>query len=292
VRGRPTRTAESFTLPWKSVFVEEIDDKGVAHCVDQFGKPISLPVAVRRGKGALPAVGERWIIDRSLSNRWTFAAVQSARPPTITGERDANGALGALLTALVDAGLVVDATTEGTGGGGPGGPGVTDHGALTGLGDDDHPQYHTDARGDVRYYTKAGGDTHYDARYDTLGAADNSVAAHVAQTDPHVQYLRQSEADALYDDLGAADAAVAAHVTADPAHTAGVISVNSTSFVHITATRVQEALAQIDLILDDLMTGGTTSLYDGGDWSSSYTGDIDGGGWGSSYTSTIDGGSW
>jgi hypothetical protein len=166
VRGRPTRTAESFTLPWKSVFVEEIDDKGVAHCVDQFGKPISLPVAVRRGKGALPAVGERWIIDRSLSNRWTFAAVQSARPPTITGERDANGALGALLTALVDAGLVVDATTEGTGGGGPGGPGVTDHGALTGLGDDDHPQYHTDARGDVRYYTKAGGDTHYDARYD------------------------------------------------------------------------------------------------------------------------------
>ena len=30
-----------------------------------------------------------------------------------------------------------------------------DHGDLMGLGDDDHPQYHTDARGDVRYYTKA-----------------------------------------------------------------------------------------------------------------------------------------
>lgn len=29
--------------------------------------------------------------------------------------------------------------------------GVTDHGALTGLGDDDHTQYHTDARGDARY---------------------------------------------------------------------------------------------------------------------------------------------
>jgi hypothetical protein len=29
--------------------------------------------------------------------------------------------------------------------------GVTDHGALTGLADDDHPQYHTDARGDERY---------------------------------------------------------------------------------------------------------------------------------------------
>ena len=33
--------------------------------------------------------------------------------------------------------------------------GVTDHGALTGLGDDDHTQYHNDARGDVRYYTKS-----------------------------------------------------------------------------------------------------------------------------------------
>lgn len=29
--------------------------------------------------------------------------------------------------------------------------GVTDHGALTGLGDDDHAQYHNDARGDLRY---------------------------------------------------------------------------------------------------------------------------------------------
>ena len=29
--------------------------------------------------------------------------------------------------------------------------GVTDHGALTGLLDDDHPQYHNDARGDLRY---------------------------------------------------------------------------------------------------------------------------------------------
>jgi len=35
--------------------------------------------------------------------------------------------------------------------GGGGGGGVTDHGELTGLGDDDHTQYHNDARGDVRY---------------------------------------------------------------------------------------------------------------------------------------------
>jgi hypothetical protein len=34
-----------------------------------------------------------------------------------------------------------------------------DHGSLDGLSDDDHPQYHTDARGDIRYYTKAQTDT-------------------------------------------------------------------------------------------------------------------------------------
>jgi len=31
---------------------------------------------------------------------------------------------------------------------------VNDHGALDGLSDDDHPQYHNDTRGDKRYYTK------------------------------------------------------------------------------------------------------------------------------------------
>ncbi len=33
----------------------------------------------------------------------------------------------------------------------PGSGGSVDHGALTGLGDDDHPQYHNNARGDARY---------------------------------------------------------------------------------------------------------------------------------------------
>lgn len=38
---------------------------------------------------------------------------------------------------------------------GGGGGGVTAHGALTGLGNDDHTQYHTDARGDARYPLKS-----------------------------------------------------------------------------------------------------------------------------------------
>jgi len=48
---------------------------------------------------------------------------------------------------------VVTAGTQGPPGAGGGG-GSSDHGALTGLGDDDHPQYHDDARGDARYYTR------------------------------------------------------------------------------------------------------------------------------------------
>lgn len=35
--------------------------------------------------------------------------------------------------------------------------GVTDHGGLSGLADDDHPQYHNDARGDARYLPLTGG---------------------------------------------------------------------------------------------------------------------------------------
>lgn len=35
--------------------------------------------------------------------------------------------------------------------GAAGAPGTTDHGAQFGLGDDDHTQYHNDARGDARY---------------------------------------------------------------------------------------------------------------------------------------------
>lgn len=67
---------------------------------------------------------------------------------------------------LLDDGSVEE--IPGTGGGGGGG--VTDHGALTGLGDDDHTQYHNNTRGD--------------ARYSQLGHSHS--------------YLTQAAADALY----------------------------------------------------------------------------------------------
>ncbi len=55
-----------------------------------------------------------------------------------------------------------DGTWTQTPSGGEGG-GVTDHGALTGLGDDDHSQYHNNTRGDARYYTKSQVDTNVNA---------------------------------------------------------------------------------------------------------------------------------
>jgi hypothetical protein len=73
------------------------------------------------------------------------------------------GTTGQVLKKLSDADGDADWQDETGGGGG----GVTDHGALTGLADDDHTQYHNDARGDARYYTKSQVDTSLAAKADT-----------------------------------------------------------------------------------------------------------------------------
>ncbi|MEA3340225.1 MAG: hypothetical protein U9R15_09690, partial [Chloroflexota bacterium] len=50
---------------------------------------------------------------------------------------------------------------------------ISDHGDLTGLSGDDHPQYHTNTRGDVRYYTKTLLDAgELDSRYYTENEID------------------------------------------------------------------------------------------------------------------------
>ncbi len=58
--------------------------------------------------------------------------------------------------------------------------GVTDHGALTGLGDDDHTQYHTDARGDSRYSLLG---HNHSGVYDPAGTAASAVSTHAALAD-------------------------------------------------------------------------------------------------------------
>jgi hypothetical protein len=53
-----------------------------------------------------------------------------------------------------------------------------DHGLLLGLGDDDHTQYHNDARGDARYYTETESDANpvaAGAKIDKFVGTDNAV---------------------------------------------------------------------------------------------------------------------
>ncbi len=56
-----------------------------------------------------------------------------------------------------------------------GAAGINDHGSLSGLTDDDHPQYLNTARGDARYYTRAQVDT-------LLAAAADKTHRHVQAT--------------------------------------------------------------------------------------------------------------
>lgn len=68
---------------------------------------------------------------------------------------------------------------------------VADHGALLGLGDDDHPQYLTTARGDARYYTETEADTRFvntsgDMISGQLEIRDSSLYLHNAGSD-HVR---------------------------------------------------------------------------------------------------------
>lgn len=71
---------------------------------------------------------------------------------------------------------------------------ITDHAGLTGLEDDDHPQYHNDARGDARYAPIAKGVTNGDS-HDHSGG-DGAQISHTslsavgtnthAQIDTHI----------------------------------------------------------------------------------------------------------
>src|SRR5258706_9380479 len=65
--------------------------------------------------------------------------------------------------------------------GSPPAAGVTDHGALTGLNDDDHPQYTTNAEATTIADTEA----------------DSKVAAHAAAGNPHPVYTTDAEASAI-----------------------------------------------------------------------------------------------
>jgi hypothetical protein len=70
-----------------------------------------------------------------------------------------------------------------------------EHDELAGLGDDDHTQYHTDARGDARYYLKSEVDTISGALSTEI---DNDISTHTGITDAHhTRYTDEEAQDAV-----------------------------------------------------------------------------------------------
>lgn len=109
---------------------------------------------------------------------WTRESDTVALPPLASGD-------GRYLRIDGDQGLTPEqqAWAQHNANTGPGGPGGTsDHGALAGLADDDHPQYHNDARGDARYAPLA---HDHAADYEAIGTAAGAVSAHAAAPSAH-----------------------------------------------------------------------------------------------------------
>lgn len=96
-----------------------------------------------------PAEGDRYIVAATPTGAWTghathIAAFQDGAwlfYPPVEG----------WLAWVADENALVVFDGAAWSSASSGGGGVTDHGLLTGLGDDDHPHYHNDARGDARY---------------------------------------------------------------------------------------------------------------------------------------------
>lgn len=115
---------------------------------------------------------------------------------------------------------VVTLGTQGPPGSGGGG-GSSDHGALSGLADDDHPQYHDDVRGDVRYYTRPQADA-------LLGGKADSAHGHNIADLPGLQSSLDGKAAASHahvtGDVAGLQAALDDKAAASHAHSIGDVS--------------------------------------------------------------------
>ena len=83
-------------------YVEALDYYGLTH---------KLPIAARRGKGALPQIGDIWLIDRHAGD-WHLGTCIHTAPTAIEGEVVEGTAQDALLAALNELGFIVDLATR------------------------------------------------------------------------------------------------------------------------------------------------------------------------------------
>ena len=89
--------------------IQEVDDK-FAYGVNNMKQPIQIPLHLIPYKGALPAVGETWVIEQR-DNVWAFSAILNApSPPVVTGSRADGTALENLLLTLSEMGIIIDGT--------------------------------------------------------------------------------------------------------------------------------------------------------------------------------------
>ncbi len=165
--------------------------------------------------------------------------------------------------------------------------GVTDHGALTGLGDDDHSQYHNDTRGDARYYTKTQLDAgQLDTRYFTesevttalSGKADTSHTHSIANVTGLQTALDGKQASGSY--AAATHSHVIADVTGlqtalDGKQAAG--SYAAASHTH-TASEVTDFSEAVDDRVSSLLVAGTNVTLTYNDGANTLTVDAAGGG--------------
>lgn len=130
---------------------------------------------------------------------------------------------------------------------------ITDHGALTGLGDDDHVQYHTDARGDVRYEPKKGAEDNYvtDAQLVIIGNTSNTNSGDNATNSQYSGLAASKENTGVAAGLDAAHAAL----------TTGVHGAGANSFIYSNDSRLTDARSPVTHNQD--ATTITTGALDG-----------------------------
>jgi hypothetical protein len=120
--------------------------------------------------------------------RWELFVENATGPAGPTGDTGATGPAGQGVPTGGTTGQVLakidgtDYNTEWVDSSG----GSSDHGALTGLGDDDHTQYHNNARGDARYYTQTQLDAgQLDTRYFTESEVTSALSGKADTSHTH-----------------------------------------------------------------------------------------------------------
>lgn len=236
--------------------------------VDSSGIGVGKSLQVRAGVGAEPPFVHEYVVGAGVTDHGALTGLADDDHPQYTTTAEAQvlvdthandtadahdaSAISVIPFGSIAATDVQDAleeiVAEAAGG-------VTDHGALTGLADDDHPQYHNDTRGDARYWqlsTDLATQTELDAHVnDAIDAHDASSISIVDAGSDFTATDVEGALDELQADHEADVTALSDHIAdALAAHAASAVSASSATLSG-TAIDVQGVLEELDNLLDD-----------------------------------------